>query len=497
VIAIYIPKKIKNILYIMSPIFIIMGIGFLIPILFCIFYNEAHIYYKSFYIPSLLSFILGTIFYLFKDDDFNLDLTNSMLIVGLSWIVVSLIGGLPFMIGLKKNFINAFFESVSGFTTTGITVFQSLDTMPHSILFWRSLIQWFGGLGILTFFLFITFRSESDLWQLFTAESHKIDTTRPVPNIFRSIKILWLIYGFFTILEIIILIILQLSPFDALLHSLTTLSTGGFSNYDVSIAHFAQTGHPYYIIIEYVIIFFMLAGGINFLIHFKVFKGNVKELFHNIEMRYFWGIITTVLILIMTAKFFDHSLYFNNFEVVLRKSLFQIVSIMTTTGYATEALTSSFFPALARQLFLFLMLIGGCVGSTSGGIKVIRFAILNKLFGREIKKLYLPNRAIMPLKIEKKLIPRDEIYKISALFFIWIIMVLLGGLITALFSDLDALQSISGMSSAMSNIGPFYFSVEKMASLPIIVKLSYIIGMLAGRLEILPIFIIFTKKAWQ
>jgi len=170
---------------------------------------------------------------------------------------------------------------------------------------------------------------------------------------------------------------------------------------------------------------------------------------------------------------------------------------MTTTGYATEALTSSFFPALARQLFLFLMLIGGCVGSTSGGIKVIRFAILNKLFGREIKKLYLPNRAIMPLKIEKKLIPRDEIYKISALFFIWIIMVLLGGLITALFSDLDALQSISGMSSAMSNIGPFYFSVEKMASLPIIVKLSYIIGMLAGRLEILPIFIIFTKKAWQ
>src|SRR6056297_3969564 len=481
----------------MSPLFLLLGVGLLIPIIFAVIYNEPHIYYQSFYIPSIFSFILGIIFSLLKSDNVDLTLTNSMLIVGLSWIFVSLIGGLPFMIGLEKSLIDAFFESVSGFTTTGITVFQGLNSMPHSILIWRSLIQWFGGLGILTFFLFITFRSEGDLWQLFTAESHKIDTSRPVPNIFRSIKILWLIYGLFTVLQFILLIAVQVTPFDAILHSFTTLSTGGFSNYDASIAHYAASGHPYYQAIEYIIIFFMLLGGINFLIHFKVLKGEFKELFTNFEMRYFWGIIGVVMVLILTGKIFNQSLYFTNLEMVFRKSLFQVVSVMTTTGYGTEALTSKFFPALTRQLFLFLMLIGGCVGSTAGGIKVIRFAILNKLFGREIKKLYLPNRAIMPLKIEKKLIPRDEIYKISALFFIWIIMVLLGGLITVIFSDLDAFQSISGMFSAMGNIGPFYFSVDKMASLSPIIKLTYIFAMLAGRLEILPIFIIFTRKAWK
>lgn len=420
-----------------------------------------------------------------------------MLIVGLSWIFFSIIGGIPFIIGLDKSFIDAFFEAVSGFTTTGITVFQNLSTMPHSILIWRSLIQWFGGLGILTFFLFITFRSEGELWQLFTAESHKIDSSRPVPNVFRSIKILWLIYSLFTVFQIILLIAVQVTPFDALLHALTTLSTGGFSNYDASIAHYAISGHPYYKIIEYIIIFFMLLGGINFLIHYKVLRGEIKEVFTNFEMKYFWGILVTVLLLILTGKLFNQSLNLANLEVVFRKSLFQVVSVMTTTGYGTESLTSSFFPALTRQLFIFLMLIGGCVGSTAGGIKVIRFAILNKLFGREMKKFYLPKRAVMPLRVEKKLIPRDEIYKISALFFFWLLIILIGGIITALFSDLNALNSLSGMFSAMGNIGPFYFSVDKMVSLSPIIKLTYIFGMLAGRLEILPIFIIFTRKAWK
>ncbi|MFO7814597.1 MAG: TrkH family potassium uptake protein [Halanaerobiales bacterium] len=481
----------------MSPLFILLGIGLLIPIIFCFIYNEAHLYYQAFYIPSMLSFALGIIFSFLKNEEINLTLTNSMLIVGLSWIFFSLIGGFPFIIGLEKSFIDAFFEAVSGFTTTGITVFQNLGSMPHSILIWRSLIQWFGGLGILTFFLFITFRSESELWQLFTAESHKIETSRPVPNIFRSIKILWLIYILFTAVEFILLIGFQMAPFDALIHSFTTLSTGGFSNYDASIGQFALSGHPNYKIFEYIIIFFMLLGGINFLIHYKVLKGEIKEIFTNFEMKYFWTIISLVLFLILTGKVFDHSLNFGNIEVVFRKTLFQVVSVMTTTGYGTESLTSGFFPALARQLFLFLMLVGGCVGSTAGGIKVVRIAILNKLFGREIKKFYLPKRAVMPLKVEEKLIPRDEIYKISALFFFWLVIVLTGGLITALFSDLNALQAVSGMFSAMGNIGPFYFSVDKMASLSPVIKLTYIFGMLAGRLEILPVFIIFTRKAWK
>lgn len=401
------------------------------------------------------------------------------------------------MLSINLKPLDAFFESTSGFTTTGFTVIQNLSSLPHSILFWRSFIQWLAGLGILTFFLFITYRSESQLWQLFTAESHKIETTRPVPNIFRSIKILWSIYALFTLLEIILLIVVQVSFFDALIHSLTTLSTAGFSNYDASIAHFAKIGHPYYKVIEYIIIVFMLLGGINFLIHYKVLKGDIKAIFKNFELRYFWSILIIVLSVILLGQYLDQTLYFHNLESVFRKSLFTVVSILTTTGYEVEPLTSSFFPAVARQLFLFLMLIGGCVGSTSGGVKVIRFGILTKLFNREIKKLYLPQRAITIIKVDNKLIKQEEIHKISALFFVWLMLILFGGLVTSLFSNLDAIQSISGMFSAVSNIGPTYFDMKLIQTFSPIIKLTYIFGMIAGRLELLPLFVIFTRKAWK
>lgn len=475
-----------------------MGLILVIPLVMAFLYQDGQSIYQAFYYTIIISLISGTILKLPTDpEDIYLDLTTAMLLCALGWIMVSLLGAIPFMIGIEKSFIDSFFEAVSGFTTTGITVFTGLDLMPQSIIFWRSLMQLLGGLGILTFFLLISTRAQGETWQLFSAESHKINVSRPVPNIFKTVKILWLIYLGFMFLETIILIFLGLPIFDALTHSFTTLSTGGFSHYDASIAHYAAAGYQNYILIEYVITFFMFLGGVNFLLHFRFFTGDFENIKKNSELKTFLKLIfystflISILIIVLdTAGAFEA-------EEIFRKTIFQVVSIITTTGFGTQDINSSFFPAAARQIFIIFMLIGGSVGSTAGGIKVMRLNILGSLFKREIRKIYLPNHAVLPVTMDQGIIDSDEINKLTGLFSFWLILIVIGGIITSVFSDLDGWQSFSGMFSAMGNIGPFFFSVEKMASLSPVIKFTYIIGMLAGRLEILPIIILFSKKAWE
>jgi trk system potassium uptake protein TrkH len=473
---------------------VVLGITLLIPIIVSFIYQEGII--NSFLFPALFSMMLGLVMRIgFREQ--KITLSTGMLVCALGWIIISAIGALPFYLELDYSYIDTLFETVSGFTTTGITVFSGLSEFPRAILFWRSLIQWLGGLGFLTFFLIVTFRGQSGLFQLFTAESHKINMSRPVPNVFKTIKILWLIYGGFTIAEILILKFLGLSAFDAITHSFTTLSTGGFSSYDASIGFFKDAGYQYYRAIEYVIILFMAAGGINFLVHYKVLTGEVEELWSGIEMKYFWGIISGVTSLIVVEHYFHFPFDLSGLEATIRTTLFQVISIITTTGFGTESINGSFFPALAKQLLLVLMLIGGCVGSTSGGIKIIRIAVLNKLFQREIKKIHYPKGAVLPVVIEGSIIPDDEIFRIVALFFSWLALIVVGGGITAVLSDLPAWNAFSGIFSALGNIGPFYFSVAKMQSLSDGIKITYIIAMLAGRLEILPIFVLFSRQAWR
>jgi trk system potassium uptake protein TrkH len=451
----------------------------------------------AFLLPSIFSFILGGIFYIStKKSKSNINLTTSMIICAIAWILISLVGSLPFMIGINKGFIDSFFEAVSGFTTTGITVFQGLDHMPLSIIFWRALIQWVGGLGILTFFLFVTFSGEGDIWQLFSAEGHKINSSRPVPNVFETVKILWLIYASLTIIETVLLLSVGMSFFDALTHSMTSLSTGGFSRYDASIAYFESAGYNYKAI-EYIITLFMLFGGMNFLIHYKVIFDTPKYLFKDVETKNYFKIIIGFTAIMIISMFFVNVDVVDNFEEIFRKTIFQVVSVITTTGFGTQDIGSNFFTPIAKQLFIVLMVVGGCVGSTSGGIKVLRITLLTKLFKREIDNIHLPPRAVKPVVLEGSIISNDEIYRIAGLFFGWLMIIVIGSGITAVFSDLDAYQSISGMASAMGNIGPFYFSVEKMATLSPIIKLTYIFGMLAGRLEILPILVLFSRRAWM
>ncbi len=487
-------RTLSTVFHNLGKLLILEGIFFLIPVFYALMINEKVSY---FIIPLSLSLIFGILFiFLFKEN--NIYFIESLLICGVSWIILAIFAGLPFSMAEGKSFVDGYFEAVSGLTTTGITIFTNIEALPKSVILWRSMIQWFGGLGILTLFLAITFKSNNAYFRLFSAESHKIDSSRPTPSIYKTVIILWSIYGLFTAIEIVLLKIFGMNFFDAINHSLTTLSTGGFSPYDASIQHFKNAGYHYYREIEYIITFFMFLGGVNFLLHYKILVGNIKDVFHDIEFRVFLFIIGVSAFLILLNHYLTiHSFNLAKLESDFRHTIFTVVSISTTTGFGTVDINSTFFPAMAKQIILILMLIGGSVGSTAGGIKVLRITVLYKLFKKQIQRLRLPKKAISKVIINKGVFPESEVLRITGLFFGWMLIIFIGAMITAAFSDLNAWQSFSGMFSAVGNIGPFYFSVEKMSTLPDIIKLTYVFGMLAGRLEILPIILLFNLKAWK
>ncbi len=502
--------KINNILNFIGNLMFQSSIVYLIPLIIVVLYwgerAEGYKTVSAFLVPAGLSFVLGYILKKKTSSD-KIGPTDSMLICGLAWIVVSAFGALPFVIGIDSSYLNGYFEAMSGFTTTGITVYSGLDSLPYSIIFWRALTQWLGGLGILSLFLVLIF-SYGGFHHIYIAESHKIASSRPRPGLLNTLKILWGIYILFTISSILILSLEGMSVFDSVCHTFTALSTGGFSPHDISIEFYRSQGFKNYKLIEYTLTFIMMLGGMNFMIHYRVLKKDFKALWDNTEMRLWWKLILIFTVLIMInnlnhAGFFTSNTlknitnYFGQLEECFRLSLFQVISILTTTGYATKDINSTFFPALAKQLFLVMMVIGGCVGSTGGGIKVFRIAALKKMMSREIFKIRTSKKASNSLIIDKEIVPTEEIHRISSLFFAWIFLLLIGGTISAAFSDLNGWQAFSGMFSALGNIGPCYISVQEMIQISPVVKITYIFGMLAGRLEIMPVLLLFSLKAWK
>ncbi len=487
----------------------ILGVFLLLPLVPVFIYGEyaaGPLTLFAFIVPAGLAIILGMITrkYLPPGEITN---TQAMLVCCLGWIVFSLIGALPFCIALGAGYLDAVFETMSGFTTTGITLFSGLDAMPKSILFWRSLTQWIGGLGILTFFLAVGFRGGS-AHRLFGAESHKIETGRPVPGLANTLKILWGIYILFTLLICAGLVMSGMPFFDGVCHTFTALSTGGFSPHDASIGYYRSPAHPHFIAIEYVIMVGMFLGGTNFLIHYRILKGRFRSLYDNTEMRYWLGFIALFIILILLEEVIapggDRRMvppgtasWLGEIEYHLRTVAFQVISIITTTGFATKDIGSPYFGPLARQLFLVMMVIGGCVGSTGGGFKVLRTAIMLKAVRREIFRLRAPRSAVSNVVVDGKTVSIEEIRRVGGLFFAWMLLLAIGGGITALFSGLSGFSSFSGICSALGNIGPCYISVTEMAKLHPIIKLTYIFGMLAGRLEIFPVLLLFSRRAWR
>jgi trk system potassium uptake protein TrkH len=260
-----------------------------------------------------------------------------------------------------------------------------------------------------------------------------------------------------------------------------------------------MAGHSNFRLIEYTIVLLMMLGGINFLVHYRVLTRDFKALWDNIEIRYWWRLVAAFTILVMIDHLRKSGFDFNaaELEQAFRHSIFQVVAIITTTGFGTMDIGGDFFGALSRQLFLVMMVIGGCVGSTGGGIKVMRVVILWKLMVRELFKLRVPGKAVTTLVIDKRPVLDEESHRTAALFFTWVALLAVGGGITALFSNQGAMSSVSGMFSALGNIGPCYISVPDMIAMSPVVKITYIFGMLAGRLEILPVLLLFSRRCWR
>jgi trk system potassium uptake protein TrkH len=485
----------------------VFGLLMLVPLgyeLVCCNPAEDPLRTAGFGIPAVLAVVLGAA--LKRNLRFPpLDERRAMLLIALGWIVVSAIGSLPLWLGLRISFLDAYFESVSGFTTTGITMLEGLDWLPTSILFWRSFIQWLGGLGILAFFLAVLYTGGSAN-RLFSAESHKVFSKRPAPGLFHTLRILWLIYAGLTALVAAALVLEGTTVFEAITHAMTALSTGGYSPFDASVGYFAEAGYRNAVLIEYTIIFGMLAGGINFLVHSRVLRGSVEALWTGMEMRLFWSIVVVATAIVMfdhmrvavghgTAAIGDGGI--QSVHDVFRASLFQVVSILTTTGFATRDIGSQYFPAASKQIFLILMVMGGCVGSTGGGVKVLRVGIMFRMIQRQLRRAVRGPASVQLVVVDGEPVEPEELRRVSALFFAWVALLVFGGLVTALLSEYDALASASGMFSALGNIGPCYISGPDMVALHPVVKIVYTLGMLAGRLEIIPLLLLFTPRSWR
>lgn len=409
-------------------------------------------------------------------------------IVAITWIIISLFGTLPFLFsGTISNFTNAFFETMSGFTTTGATILTDIEAMPKSILFWRSMTHWIGGMGIIVFTVAILPILGIGGMQLYSAEMPGVTKDKLHPRITETAKRLWAIYLILTVLETVLLLFGGMSLFDALCHTFGTVATGGFSTQNASIAAFS----PY---VQYVIIVFMIFAGTNFTLHYFAMHGQLRKVWQNEEYRYFiLAILSGTVIITLVLAFGQEGVAF---EKALRTSLFQVTSIITTTGYITDNYLQ--WPNMIWFLIVLMMFIGGMAGSTGGGIKVVRQLLLLKNSLLELKRLIHP-QAIIPVRMNKKVVSQDIIHKVMAFFLIYIIIFVIGSSVMALIG-LDAPTAIGATAATIGNIGPGLGNVgpvDNYAFIPDGGKWFLSFLMLLGRLELFTVLILFSPAFWK
>ena len=418
----------------------------------------------------------------------------AMAVGALGWFVLSLVGAIPFWLALDITYLDAFFETVSGFTTTGATLLTGLQLLPKSLLLWRGMTQWIGGLGIFTLFLFVI-REGGQRHVLLGAEAHKARSERFSPGVFTSLRILWTVYGGLTIACAVILWAEGMTLFDAVVHAMTTLSTGGFSTYDASIAHFSAVGLGRSIAIEYTILVFMFLGGTSFLVHWGAIRRRWRAVWRNTELRIWLILLLGASILVVVGdrgRVADVGIHQH-----VRQSLFHVVSVATTTGFTIRELASPWFSPLTVQVFFLLMIVGGCVASTAGGLKVQRIAVLARLFRRQLRASSRSPREANPLTLDGQIVAPAEVERTTSIAVVWLVSIALVWVATLLLSDLGAWESLTASASALGNVGPSAVEMSAFLELGPGVKLCYILAMIAGRLEILPFLLIFSRRVWR
>lgn len=455
---------------------VLIGFSILLffPVLISLIYKEN---IMPFIIPMSISLILGLLLNLLKVKNKNLFAKDGFAIVAISWIIISIIGAIPFIIDCNLDFSSAFFEAVSGLTTTGATIFEDVEHLSKSVLFWRSFMHFIGGMGVLAFVMAIVPLSKNDKsMHVLKAEMPGPSVAKLVPSIKKTLFYLYFIYISLTTIEFILLMIGGLNTFDSLLIALGTAGTGGFSVLNTSLATYSTFN-------KWVVTIFMFLFGVNFNIYFLILMKDLKSALKSEELKAYIliFIVSFIFILINTYNMFA------NLSSAILETAFHISSIMTSTGYSIGDI--NFYPTSCRIVVLALMIISACAGSTCGGFKISRLIIILKTIKRDIQKTIHPN-SIRTIMFEGKKVEEETIKSTQTFMFLYILLIILIMFIVS-FDDIAFEQTINAVFTTFGNVG-LCFDITSFANFSSLSKIVLSIGMLLGRLEIFPIIVLFS-----
>ena len=476
----------SSVFHILGFLLMFLGVAMILPVPFSLYYGDGdHI---ALLISAAITLVSG--FVIFKSTKFEQDLRpkEGFAVVTFSWTLLSLFGCLPFVISRAiPSFTDAFFETMSGFTTTGASILTDIERLPHGVLFWRSLTHWFGGMGIIVLSLAILPFLGVGGMQLFKAEVPGPAKDKLTPRITQTAKILWGVYVLISAVEALLLRLGGMSLFDSLCHTFGTMATGGFSTRNGSIGAYDSA------YIDYVVIFFMIVAGTNFALHYRLLRGEFRAYLRNKEFLFYLSVVGIGFLIIGTEVFIRQ---YQDVSLTLRKSLFQVVSILTTTGYATDDYERWSFGA---QFVLFvLMFVGGCAGSTGGGMKVGRIYLLVKFVFSEITHLLHPH-SVSPVRIGDTAVPREIVSNVVGFFITFILLFIVGVLVMSALG-LDMATSFGSVAATINNIGPGLGAVgptDHYAHIPLLGKWVLSFLMLVGRLEVFTVIILFSPSFWR
>ena len=480
-------RDFRPILNILGLLLCIESIALLIPMFFDLINSNQD--WKQFFYISCLTFLIGLVLYVgFKKENIKINLRQAFLLTILSWITMALFGSLPFVYTSSSlSFTDAFFEAVSGITTTGSTVIPNLENISEGVLIWRSLLQWFGGIGIIVLAVAILPTLQIGGMQLLHME-HDDPYEKTLPKINKFIIEIASLYLSLTILCFFFYYIFGMTAFDSLLHCMTTISTGGFSNHSLSFGYYNSYS------LENISVIFMILGSLPFVIFIQFIHGQKLSIFKDDQIKLFLFLL--LLIIFITSLWLKNYLNIDLFQAI-RLATFNITSILTGTGYTSSNYNN--WGGFGFVIILMIMFIGGCAGSTTGGIKIFRFQILFRGVRLQIKKLTQPH-AVFLMKFNKKTVTENTYTSIISFFFIYILLFIFSGVSLSLFG-IDFLTALSASASAISNVGPGIGEIigptGNYSSINSISKWILAITMLVGRLEIFTILVLFSKNFWK
>lgn len=478
----------KTVLNIVGILLLVLGVAMLPPLAIAL-YSGEQASAQAFFVVAMFSCLLGAITYIYtKNNKRILKLRDALFIVTISWFVAAVIGSLPFLLsGSITNPADAFFETCSGFSTTGATIVRDIEALPRSILFWRCFTHWLGGMGILVFAVAVMPALGISGQALASIEAPGPSLTKVTPKMSDMARNLYFLYLSFTVLETVLLMSGGLDLFDSLCHSFSTMGTGGFGTYNDSVAHFNS---PY---VEVVIGIFMFLAGVNFNLYFILFKNGIKSAIKDGEFKLYMSFAIFCLVIIAWNLFQSGSY---DIFTSMRHAMFQEFSLLTTTGFMTSDYI--FWPTFAQVILMVAFFTGPSSSSTGGGIKMIRILVLIKLVKRSIALRIHPN-AVVNVKVNQRLLPSEMVSNIASFFFVYVLIIFVGGFLVS-FDGNSLLTNLSAAASCLGNIGPGFDLVGPTCNYSFFSSSSkFILSliMIAGRLEIFPFLMLFTPRFWN